>query len=61
MIEATVILPVVAASGAFLAMPAFGILLSNWISEEPITPDLVPGTTRVLACVELAVCPVRRR
>ena len=60
-IEATVILPAVVASVGFLATPAFGILLSNWILGEPITPDLIGGTALILAGVALTVLPGRRR
>ncbi len=60
-IEATVILPAVVASVGFLATPAFGILLSNWILGEPITPDLVAGTALILAGVGLAAVSGRRR
>jgi drug/metabolite transporter (DMT)-like permease len=60
-IEATVILPAVVASVGFLATPAFGILLSNWILGEPITRDLVAGTALILAGVGLAAWPARRR
>ena len=60
-IEATVVLPAVVASVGFLATPAFGILLSNWILGEPITPDLILGTVLILAGVGLAAWPARRR
>jgi drug/metabolite transporter (DMT)-like permease len=60
-IEATVMLPAVVASVGFLATPAFGILLSNWILGEKITPDLVFGTALILAGVGLAALPGRRR
>ena len=60
-IEATVILPAVVASVGFLATPAFGILLSNWILGEPITPDLIFGTGLILAGVGLAAWPAARR
>ncbi len=60
-IEATVLLPAVVASVGFLATPAFGILLSNWILGERITPDLVAGTALILAGVGLAAWPARRR
>lgn len=59
-IEATVVLPAVVASVGFLATPAFGILLSNWILGEPITPDLVLGTALILGGVGLAAWPARR-
>ncbi|HEX5326408.1 MAG TPA: DMT family transporter [Acetobacteraceae bacterium] len=60
-IEATLKLPAVVSSVGFLATPAVGILLSNWILGEPITPDLLGGTALILLGVGLAVWPVRRR
>ncbi len=60
-IEATVILPAVVASVGFLATPAFGILVSNWILGEAITPDLIFGTGLILAGVGLAAWPAARR
>ncbi|MDE2581994.1 MAG: DMT family transporter [Rhodospirillales bacterium] len=60
-IEATVILPAVVASVGFLATPAFGVLLSNWILGEPITQDLVLGTALILVGVGLAAWPKGRR
>ena len=60
-IEATVILPAVVASVGFLATPAFGILLSNWILGEAITPDLLGGTALILVGVGLAAWPGRGR
>ncbi|MDE2005500.1 MAG: DMT family transporter [Rhodospirillales bacterium] len=59
-IEATVMLPAVVASVGFLATPAFGILLSNWILGEPITSDLIAGTVLILVGVGLAAWPVAR-
>jgi len=59
--EAAVILPAVVSSVGFLATPAVGILLSNWILGERITADLVGGTALILAGVGLAAWPRGRR
>jgi drug/metabolite transporter (DMT)-like permease len=58
--EAAVILPAVVSSVGFLATPAVGILLSNWILGEKITTDLLAGTALILAGVGLAAWPARR-
>ena len=58
--EASMTLPAVVASVGFLATPAFGILLSNWILGEAITPDLILGTAAILVGVGLAAIPPRR-
>jgi O-acetylserine/cysteine efflux transporter len=59
--EAAVILPAVVSSVGFLATPAVGILLSNWILGEKITTDLLAGTALILAGVGLAAWPARGR
>jgi O-acetylserine/cysteine efflux transporter len=59
--EAAVILPAVVSSVGFLATPAVGILLSNWILGEKITLDLLAGTALILVGVGLAAWPARQR
>lgn len=58
--EAAACLPAIVTSVGYLTTPAFGILLSALIVHEPVTPDLVAGTTLILAGVGLAVWPARR-
>ncbi len=58
-VEATMALPAVVSSVGFLATPAVGILLSNWILGEPITGDLLAGTALILLGVGLAAWPSR--
>jgi drug/metabolite transporter (DMT)-like permease len=59
-VEATMRLPTVVASVGFLATPATGILLSNLILGERLTPDLLAGTALILGGVALAAFPRRR-
>lgn len=54
-------LPTVVSSVAFLATPATGVILSNLMLGEPITPDLILGTGLILGGVGAAAWPARRR
>ena len=58
-LEATMRLPTVVSSVGFLATPAVGLVLSNLVLGEPITPDLLAGSALILAGVGLAALPAR--
>lgn len=60
-LQASARLPTVVASVGFLATPATGLVLSNLVLGEPITPDLLLGTALILAGVGAAAWPARRR
>jgi len=59
-VEATMRLPTVVSSVGFLATPAVGLILSNLILGEPLTPDLLGGSALILGGVALAALPARR-
>lgn len=59
-VEATMRLPTVVSSVGFLATPAVGLLLSNLILGESLTPDLLAGSALILGGVALAAWPARR-
>ena len=59
--QATASLPTVVSSVGFLATPATGLVLSGLLLGEPITLDLIVGTTLILAGVGAAAWPRRRR
>jgi drug/metabolite transporter (DMT)-like permease len=58
-LEATMRLPTVVSSVGFLATPAVGLVLSNLVLGEPITPDLLAGSALILGGVGLAALPGR--
>ncbi len=58
--QATARLPAVVASVGFLATPAAGLLLSSAMLGETLGPDLLGGTTLILAGVGVAAWPARR-
>lgn len=58
--QATATLPVVVSSVGFLATPAAGLILSNLMLGERLTPDLLFGSALMLGGVGLAVWPARR-
>ena len=58
-VEATMRLPTVVSSVGFLATPAVGLILSNLVLGEPITPDLLAGSALILGGVALAALPGR--
>ena len=53
-LEATMRLPTVVSSVGFLLTPAVGLVLSNLMLGEPITPDLLAGSALILGGVGLA-------
>lgn len=59
-VEATARLPSVVSSVGFLATPAVGVLLSNRLLGEALTPDLLAGSALILGGVACAAWPGRR-
>ncbi len=58
--QATATLPTVVSSVGFLATPAVGLILSNLMLDEPLTPDLLTGSALILGGVGVAAWPTRR-
>lgn len=58
-VEAAVRLPTVVSSVGFLATPAIGLVLSNLVLGEPLTPSLVTGSALILGGVGMAALPRR--
>ena len=58
--QATASLPVAVSSIGFLATPAAGLMLSNLMLGERLTPDLLIGSALILGGVGLAAWPARR-
>jgi O-acetylserine/cysteine efflux transporter len=58
--QATATLPVAVSSVGFLATPAAGLILSNLMLGEQLTPDLLLGSALILGGVGLAAWPSRR-
>ncbi len=58
-VEATMQLPTVVTSVAFLATPAVGLLLSNLLLGELLTLDLLAGSSLIMGGVALAASPAR--
>jgi O-acetylserine/cysteine efflux transporter len=59
--QATATLPMAVSSVGFLATPAAGLILSNLMLGERLTPDLLFGSALILGGVGLAAWPPRRR
>ncbi len=58
--QATTELPLVVASVGFLAAPAVGIVLAALWLHEPLTLDVVTGSTLILGGAAVAIVPGRR-
>jgi drug/metabolite transporter (DMT)-like permease len=59
-IEATAALPTVVSSVGFLTTPAISLILANLLLGEPITADLLAGSTLIILGVGAAAWPTRR-
>jgi O-acetylserine/cysteine efflux transporter len=57
--EVSANLPSVVASVGFLTTPAVGLILSNLVLGEPLTPDLLLGSALILGGVGFAARPER--
>lgn len=58
--QATTELPLVVASVGFLAAPAVGVVLAALWLHEPLTLDVVVGSTLILGGAAVAIVPGRR-
>jgi O-acetylserine/cysteine efflux transporter len=58
--EATAKLPALVSSVGFLTTPAVSLILANMFLHEKFTPDLLAGSTLIMAGVACAAWPKRR-